>query len=803
MKISYNWLKDFIDISETPETIGDVLTQTGLEVEGIERVEKIPGGLEGLVVGEVKECIPHPDADKLKLTKVDAGTGELLPIVCGAPNVASGQKVIVATVGTTIHPTNGESFKIKKAKIRGEVSEGMLCAEDEIGLGTSHAGLLVLDTDKKNGTPAKELFETGEDFVFEIGLTPNRGDAVSHFGAARDLKAFYRRPVRVQTPPAQKPEIDRPIEVVVEDKVACPRYSGATIRGVKVGPSPDWLQWKLKAVGLSPINNIVDITNYVMLSIGQPMHAFDADKIAGSKVIIKKLAEGTTFKTLDEVDRKLSKDDLMICDQDGGLCIAGVFGGIDSGISDDTTNVFLESAHFSMDSVRATAMRHGLSTDASFRFERGADPEMTIPALHWAVNLILEIAGGKLASEYIDVYPNKIQPKEIPTTFANFSRLIGMDIPDDRILTILNDLDIETKNVKEGSFTAVVPPFRSEVTREADLVEEVLRIYGINNVALDGQSAAGNTISSSDDKEPHKVFEEVSIYLSGQGFSEIITNSLTNPEYFAKAPVSDLTPVEIMNKSSQELGYMKTTPLYTALESLRHNINRKRKNIRFFELSRIYGKRSEKYVEQELITLYMSGDQHEESWITPSKGISIYDLNGAVYSLLDYLDISNYTTQPSEDDRFEYAIEIVIHNHPIGVIGKLKRPILKYFEVNQEVFYAELDWKKVLKNIRRDKTYQELSKFPEVRRDLSLIVDKKVSFKSLRDVALDTERKLLNRVNLFSVYEGDNIGEGKKAYALSFFLQDLEKTLTDKVIDKAMDRLIKTYEKDLEAIIRK
>ncbi|MEQ8878615.1 MAG: phenylalanine--tRNA ligase subunit beta, partial [Cyclobacteriaceae bacterium] len=474
MKISYNWLKDFIDISESPETIGDVLTQTGLEVEGIERVEKIPGGMEGLVVGEVKECIPHPDADKLKLTKVDAGTGELLPIVCGAPNVASGQKVIVATVGTTIYPTDGEPFKIKKAKIRGEVSEGMLCAEDEIGLGISHEGLLILDTNKKNGTPAKELFETGEDFVFEIGLTPNRGDAVSHFGAARDLKAFYRRPIKVPTAPAQKPEIDQPIEVVVEDTIACPRYSGATIRGVKVGPSPDWLQWKLKAVGLTPINNIVDITNYVMLSIGQPMHAFDADKIAGGQVIIKKLPEGTTFKTLDEVDRKLGKDDLMICDKNGGLCIAGVFGGDDSGISDNTTNVFLESAHFSMDSVRATAMRHGLSTDASFRFERGADPEMTIPALHWAVNFILEIAGGKLASDYIDVYPHKILPKEIPTTFGNFSRLIGMDIPDDRIITILNDLDIETRDVKDGGFTAVVPPFRSEVTREADLVEEVL-----------------------------------------------------------------------------------------------------------------------------------------------------------------------------------------------------------------------------------------------------------------------------------------------------------------------------------------
>ncbi|XOV93851.1 MAG: phenylalanine--tRNA ligase subunit beta [Bacteroidota bacterium] len=804
MKISYNWLKDFIDIPETPEVIGETLTQTGLEVEGIERVEKIPGGLEGLVVGEVMECIPHPNADKLKLTKVDAGIGELLPIVCGAPNVARGQKVVVATVGTVIHPTNGESFKITKAKIRGEVSEGMLCAEDEIGLGTSHAGLLILDTDKKNGTPVKEIFETGEDYVFEIGLTPNRGDAASHLGAARDLKAFYHRSIKIPAAPAQKTQADRPIEVIVEDFEACPRYSGATIRGVKVGPSPDWLQWRLRAVGLTPINNVVDITNYVLMSIGQPMHAFDADKIAGGKVIVKKLKDGTPFKTLDEVERKLSKDDLMICDTKEGMCIAGVFGGIDTGITESTTSVFLESAYFSSDSVRATAMRHGLSTDASFRFERGTDPEITIPALHWAVNLILEFAGGKLSSDYIDLYPNKILPKEIPTTYSNFSRLIGIEISVDRITSILNNLDIETTNFKGDHFTAIVPPYRSEVTREADLVEEVLRIYGINNVGLDGQSNAGNVVSASSDKESHKVFEELSIYLAGQGYSEIVTNSLTNPEYFEKAPISNLTPVEILNKSSQELGFMKTTPIYTALESIRYNVNRKRKNIKFFELSKTYGKKdSGKYLEQEFLTLYLSGDKHDESWFTPSKGVSIYDLSGTTYSLLEYLDIPDYSTQSSSDDRFEYGIEIVLNNHPVGVIGKLKKPILKYFEIEQEIYYAELDWKKVLKNIQREKTFREISKFPEVRRDLSLIVDKKVSFKALRDVALETERKLLNRINLFSVYEGENIGNDKKAYALSFFLQDIEKTLTDKVIDKSMDRLIQAYENKLEAIIRR
>ncbi len=802
MKISYNWLKDYIEIQETPEEIGEILTQTGLEVEGIEKVEKIPGGLKGLVVGEIKSCIPHPNADKLKLTKVDVGTGDLLPIVCGAPNVADGQKVIVATVGTTIYPTGGDPFKITKAKIRGEVSEGMLCAEDEIGLGTSHEGLLILETEMKNGTPAKELFETGEDYIYEIGLTPNRGDATSHFGVARDLKAFYERPIIFPKAEVQKAQKNDPIEVVVEDSDACPRYSGATIRGIKVKPSPDWLQWKLRAIGLTPINNIVDITNYVMMSIGQPMHAFDADKISGKKVIVKKLAEGTTFQTLDEVERKLSSEDLMICDTKDGMCIAGVFGGIDSGITEKTTSVFLESAYFAMDSVRATAMRHGLSTDASFRFERGTDPEITLPALHWAINLILDIAGGSLASDYTDIYPNKVVPKEIPTTFSNFTRLIGKVIPNDQIISILNHLDIETLEINGDEFKAIVPPFRSEVTREADLVEEVLRIYGFNNVELDGQGSTGG-VSSSNEKESLKVFEELSVFLAGQGFTEIITNSLTNPAYFTKAPVSDLTPVEILNKSSQELGFMKTTPVYTALESIRHNINRKRKNIKFFELSKTYGKKADKYVEKELLTLYLSGQKHEENWLTQPNGISIYDMAGAVYALLEYLDIPDFITIPLEDDRFEYGIDILFKNHSVGAIGKLKKPLLRYFDISQEIYYVELDWKKVLKNIRIEKTFSELSKFPEVRRDLSLIVDKKVSFRALRDVALNTEKKLLNKITVFSVYEGENIGEGKKAYALSFYLQDLEKTLTDKVIDKTMERLIKAYENQLEAIIRK
>ncbi|WP_421872555.1 phenylalanine--tRNA ligase subunit beta [Marinoscillum sp.] len=801
MKISYNWLKDYINIQESPEEIGDALTQTGLEVEGISYVEKIKGGLADLVVGEIVECVAHPNADKLKLTKVDAGLGELLPIVCGAPNVAQGQKVIVAPVGTTIYPTEGEPFQIKKAKIRGEVSEGMLCAEDEIGVGQSHAGLLILDTNKPVGTPVKELFETGSDHVFEIGLTPNRGDATGHFGVARDLKAFYRRPLNVPNPTANKAKINKPIEVVVENTASCPRYSGATIRGIKVGPSPDWLQWRLRAIGLSPINNIVDITNYVMMSLGQPMHAFDADQIKGGKVIVKNLTAGTKFTTLDEEERELHQDDLMICDEKDGMCIAGVFGGIDSGIKDGTTSIFLESAYFSADSVRATAMRHGLSTDASFRYERGTDPEMTIPALHMAIDLILEIAGGYLASEYTDIYPKKVEPVQIQTSFNNFHRLIGVELTNERILEILNDLDIETIDVNDTTFTAVVAPFRSEVTREADLVEEVLRIYGFNNIPLEETFSAGY-LASFDEKEPYKIQESLSLFLAGSGMSEIQTNSLTNPKYYEVLQLGG-TPVEILNKSSEELGYMKTSPVYTGLESVRHNINRRIPNLKFFEFGKTYQIKNEKYKEEEILGLYITGNKHEESWLSESKKVDFFDLSRAGFAVLHHLRIANFTTEPCDDELFDYGLCIKFNNKVVGKLGKLKTKITKYFEIRQEVFYAEFLWKDLLKATRLESEFNEISKYPEVRRDLSLVLDKQVSYNEIRDLAFKSEKKLLTRINVFSVYEGENLEAGKKSYALSFYLQDTTKTLTDKVIDKVMNGLIRTFENEAGAIIRK
>ena len=525
MKISHSWLSDFIDLEQSPDEISEVLTQVGLEVEGVERVEKIPGGLQGLVVGEVVECAQHPNADKLKTTLVNVGGEEHLPIVCGAPNVAAGQKVIVAPVNTTIHPTNGDPFKIKKAKIRGEVSQGMICAEDEIGLGQGHDGILILPEDTQVGLSVAELYALEDDTVYEIGLTPNRGDAASHFGSARDLKAFYRKEISFPDTNTLATGRDMPISVEVENSEACPRYSGVTIRGIEVKPSPDWLQFRLKSIGLTPINNIVDITNYVLHGLGQPLHAFDADKIKGGKVIVKTMPAGSKFTTLDEKERSLSDKDLMICDAKEGICIAGVFGGVHSGITDDTTSVFLESAYFSADWVRATAQRHMLSTDASFRYERGTDPNMTMEALRYASSLILDLAGGKIASEWVDIYPDPIEPVRIDTTYEYINRIIGKDLSGEEIAGILESLDIRIKNASGDHFQATVPPYRSEVTRPADLVEEVLRIHGINNVEVDPFFST-DFLSEFNENEPYKVQEKASHLLSGLGFHEIVTNSL-------------------------------------------------------------------------------------------------------------------------------------------------------------------------------------------------------------------------------------------------------------------------------------
>lgn len=803
MKISYNWLKEFVDFQENPQEISDILTQTGLEIEGVEKVEKIPGGLAGIVVGEVLHCSQHPNADKLKVTKVDIGEENPSDIVCGAPNVAEGQKVLVATVNATIHPTNGEPFKIKKAKIRGEVSEGMICAEDEIGLGTNHDGIMVLATDKPNGTPAMELFETGEDYMLEIGLTPNRGDATSHMGTARDLKAYFRRELILPKANPFESTPSDPIKVRVANQEACPRYSGLTIRGVTVKPSPDWLQWKLRSIGLEPINNLVDITNYVCHALGQPMHAFDADQITTGEVVVKTLPENSLFTTLDDKERKLHNQDLMICNgETEGMCIAGVFGGVKSGVKENTTNIFLESAYFAPDWIRATAQRHSLSTDASFRYERGTDPEITIEALQLASSLILELAGGKVASEIVDIYPNPIAQKEIPVTFHYFHRLIGKELEKSLITETLNWLDIKTEQLTDEGFTAIVPAYRSDVTRPADLVEEVLRIYGFNEVALD-EAFDADYLAEFNEFEPYKVQEDLSKFLAGRGFSEILTNSLTNHNYYQKSPLGG-DPVQMLNPSSEELTILKTSPVYTALESVAYNINRKNSNLKFFEFGRSYKKEHTDYQEQEWLSIYLTGSTIEPNWLDEPRKNVFHDLNTSVLGMLKYAGIRNVAIVPSEEKAlYEYGVVIKHREKALGRMGKLKKELLDIYGIKQPVFQAQLDWETVLSVYKSDVAYEPIPKFPEVKRDLSLVLDKNVSYADIQELAFKQEKKLLNRINLFSVYEGDKIEKGKKAYAISFFLQDKFKTLTDKQIDKSMNGLMKLYETKLGAVIRK
>ncbi len=802
MKISYNWLKEYIDFDQNPRELGEILTQTGLEVEGIERVEKIPGGLAGIVVGEVKSCEQHPNADKLKVTKVDIGADQLSDIVCGAPNVAAGQKVLVATVNSTIYPTKGEPFKIKKAKIRGEVSEGMICAEDEIGLGTEHDGIMVLDTDLANGTPAIQLFETGEDHILEIGLTPNRGDATSHMGTARDLKAFFKREITLPTVNDFETKKENPIKVTVEDHEACPRFSGIYIKGIEVKPSPDWLQWKLRSIGLEPINNIVDISNYVLHSIGQPNHMYDADEIAGDEIIVKYLPKKTKFVTLDEKERELSDKDLMVCNgKSEGMCIAGVFGGLKSGVKDATKNIFLESAYWHPDGIRSTAQYHTLSTDASFRYERGTDPEMTIPAVKLATSLILELAGGEVASDIVDIYPKKIEPKEIDITFQNFHWLIGKELPNERIIEILNWLDIKTENVTETGFKAVVPPYRSDVTRPADLVEEVLRIYGFNEIELETEIAT-DYLAEFHEHEPYRIQEDLSKFLAGKGYSEILTNSLTSPDFYKKFPLGS-EPVPMLNPSSEDLAVLKTSPVYTALQSIAYNINRKSSNLKFFEFGRTYEKPGEDYLETEWLTIYLTGKTTDNNWQDENRDVSFHDLSNDVQSMFKYAGIRRFNSIPEENPQFSYELTFKKNGQSLGTVGRLNDQLLRIVGIKQEVFCAQLNWEVLKKLYKSDIEFEPIPKYPEVKRDLSLVIDKKVSYAQIEDLAFKQEKKLLNRINLFSVYEGEKIEKGKKAYAISFFLQDKFKTLTDKQIDRTMNGLMSLYERELGAVIRK
>ncbi len=802
MNISYNWLKEFIDFDQTPEEIGEIFTQTGLEVESIKKIDKIPGNLEGIVVGEVIECDPHPNTDKLKVTKVDIGAETLSDIVCGAPNVATGQKVLVATVNSTIHPTNGEPFKIKKSKIRGEISTGMICSENEIGVGTSHDGIMVFDTDKPNGICATELFEFGEDYRIEIGLTPNRGDAVSHLGVARDLKAYFKKELVYPEASLFEVKSDRPIKVSVTDSSRCPRFTGVTIRGIKVAPSPDWLQWKLKVIGLEPINNIVDITNYVLFSIGQPMHAYDVAKVTDDEIIVKTLPYNTPFITLEGKERRLHKDDIMVCNSTDGMCIAGIMGGLESGIKNSTTAIFLESAYWSPDGIRSSAQYHTVSTDASFRYERGADPEMTLTAVKLAISLILDIAGGYVASDIIDIYPEKIVEKEIETTFHHFHRLIGKEIPRKEITDILNLLDIETADVTNEGFKAIVPTYRSDVTRPADLVEEVLRIYGFNEVELD-DCFSSNYLAEFNKFEPYRVQEDLSKYLAGKGYAEIITNSLTNPDYYKKVSLGG-DPVEILNKSSDELGILKTSPVYSTLDSIVYNINRRNLNLKLFELSKTYEKKGNEYEETEYMCIYLTGNTMEANWLEETRKVSFYDASTVMMSLLNYAGIRKNESNPLESDAlFGYGLVLTKNDRELTKVGNIRKDVLNMYGIKQDVFYAQINWKHLLEAYKSDIAYEEIPKYPEVKRDLSLVIDETITYTEIQQLAFRQESRLLNRMSLFSIYKGEKIEKGKKAYAISFFLQDKYKTLANRQIDKSMNSLMNLYEKEIGAVIRK
>lgn len=799
MKISYNWLKEFIDTDLTPEEISQVLTGIGLEVESLEKIQTIPGGLEGLVIGYVKECVQHPNADRLRVTKVDVGTGSDLQVVCGASNVAAGQKVVVATVGTTVFPVSGEPFKINKSKIRGEVSEGMICAEDEIGLGESHDGIMVLDAEAEIGAAAKTYFKLEEEYLYEIGLTPNRADAASHLGVARDLAAYVRSDITL--PDVSSWTIDNTgltIPVVVENELACPRYTSVTISGVEVKDSPDWLKNKLKVIGVRPINNVVDVTNYVLHELGQPLHAFNADSITGSKVVVKNCDEGTPFITLDGVERKLSSEDLMICNAETPMCIAGVFGGADSGVDQETKNVFLESAYFNSVSVRKTSKRHTLKTDASFRFERGTDPEMTVLALKRAALLIKELAGGTVSSEISDLYPNPVNPFQVGISYRNVNRLIGKNIPQEEVKNIIEALDITiVKETIEGLELAV-PSYRVDVTREVDVIEEILRIYGYNNVEIPTQIRASLNYASKPDKEV--VQNQVADMLSATGFFEILTNSLTKSDYSDQ----EESAVKILNPLSIDLDMMRQSLLFSALEAVAYNQNRKNADLKLYEFGKVYFKESEGFKENQRLSVIMTGAKQPEGWNSTSQEFSFYNLKAIVDGVLRRLSIADVATEDLTSGRYSYGLTYQKNGKEIVTFGSVNKTLLRKFDIEKDVLFADFNWDQILKVIRKNKiTYREVSRFPSVRRDLSMLVDKSVLFGQLQAVAKKTERSLLKEVNVFDVYEGDKLPQGKKSYALSFILQDEEKTLTDKQIDSIMQKLITNFEKEVGAEVRK
>ncbi|MCC8197379.1 MAG: phenylalanine--tRNA ligase subunit beta [Tannerellaceae bacterium] len=820
MNISYNWLTSYLDFDLQPEEVAAALTSIGLETGGVEEVQTIKGGLEGIVIGEVLTCIDHPNSDHLHITTVDVGADEPLKIVCGAPNVAAGQKVVVALNGTKLYKGD-ESFTIKKSKIRGEESNGMICAEDEIGIGTSHDGIIVLLENAVTGTPAKEYYNIKSDYVLEVDITPNRVDATSHYGVARDLAAYLKQnglPAQLKHPSVDDFKIDDPapgIRVTVENQEACPRYSGITIKGVTVKESPEWLQNYLNVIGLRPINNVVDITNFVLHELGQPLHAFDAGKIKGGQVIVKTMPSGTKFVTLDGVERTLTDQDLMICNTEEAMCIGGVFGGLDSGVTENTTDVFLESANFNPTWVRKTARRFGLNTDSSFRFERGLDPNNTVYVLKRAALLIRELAGGTITGDIQDIYPDPVHPYIVEVTFRKINTLIGKEIPVETVKSILASLEIEVTAETAEGLTLQVPRYRVDVQKDVDVIEEILRIYGYNNVEI-GENVKSNLSYETPTDKSYKLQNLISEQLSGGGFHEIMNNSQTRSAYYEELssyPVAHC--VMLLNPLSSDLNCMRQTLLFGGLESIEYNIKRKNSNIRFYEFGNCYQYDADKkreddslaaYKEEYRLGLWMTGNRVENSWAHPDEKTSVYELKAYVENILTRLGINRKTIifGNLSNDIYTAGLSItMISGRQLGTLGIVNKKICQAVDIETEVAYAELSWNLLMKEIKKNKVkFSEISKFPAVKRDLALLLDKSVPFAEIEKIATDSDRKLLKQVELFDVYEGKNLAPGKKSYAVSFYLQDESKTLNDKQIDAIMKKIRTNLEQKLGAQLR-
>ncbi len=821
MNISYNWLKEYVACDFTPEEVSAALTSIGLETDGVEEVQTIKGGLEGLVIGEVLTCVDHPDSDHLHITTVNLGDGNPVQIVCGAPNVAAGQKVVVATIGTKLY-SGDECFTIKKGKIRGAESFGMICAEDEIGVGTSHDGIIVLPADAVPGTPAKEYYNIKSDYLIGVDITPNRADACSHYGVARDLYAYLvqnKGGSSITRPSCEGFEVDdnsMPIDIVVENTEACMRYAGVSIKGVTVKESPEWLKNKLQIIGLRPINNIVDITNYILHAYGQPMHCFDADKIKGGKVVVRTFPEGTPFVTLDGVERKLSERDLMICNAEEPMCIAGVFGGLESGTTEETKNVFLESAYFHPTWVRKTSRRHALQTDSSFRFERGTDPNNVIYALKQAAMLIKELAGGTISMDIKDVYPAPVEDFNVELEYNYVNNLIGADIPAETVKSIVSSLEMKIVGETEKGLSLQVPPYRVDVQRPCDVVEDILRIYGYNNVAIDTTLHSSIVTKGADDKS-HKLQNLVSEQLVGCGFNEIMNNSLTASAYYdGLETYKSENLVRLMNPLSNDLNVLRQTLLFGGLESLQRNISRKFTDLSFFEFGNSYRFDADKRTEDKILSpysesyhlcLWQTGRNVAASWIEQGRALTIYDLKAHVEHIFDRLGLkpSMRLLSTFSDDIFSAGLQVQAANNKkvVARLGILRKKITKKFDIDSEVLFADINWTELMKAVKSVKVgYAEISKYPAVKRDLALLIDKSVTFAQIEQVARETEKKLLKAVTLFDVYEGKNLEEGKKSYAVSFVLQDDNQTLNDKVIDKTMARLMENFQKRLGAIQR-